>query len=380
MPWQEVSRMQLRREFVSLVEGGSAIRPLCRRFGISPTTAYKWLKRHRNGEALTDHSRQPVHSPRRSEAMVEAAVLALRDAHPKWGARKLRRWLIDHDQSMPAVSTVHAILIRHGYIEPAASAAAKPWQRFEHAAPNDLWQMDFKGHFAMGDGRRCHPLTVLDDHSRYNLCLAGCVSENGESVRAHLIATFRRYGLPRRMSMDNGPPWGDTGMVYTAMDLWLMKQGIGIGHSRPYHPQTQGKDERFHRTLKAELLQGRVFDNLEAAQRALDRWREVYNHERPHDALALDTPGRHYRPSAREYCEQPADPEYSDASRVRRVQDGGWIYWRQHRYRVGTAFAGEPVDVRLTGEEPYLDVYWTTHRIARIDVAHHTSIHGRKLP
>jgi hypothetical protein len=158
-----------------------------------------------------------------------------------------------------------------------------------------------------------------------------------------------------------------------------MKQGIRVGHSRPYHPQTQGKDERFHRTLKAELLQAHTFEHLAAAQHAFDHWRSLYNHERPHQALALDTPGRHYRASAAEYREHPPQPEYADPARVRPVYDGGRILWKAHLYRVGKAFVGEPVELRHSTDERYLDVFWSVHRIARIDLAEHTSIHGRKL-
>lgn len=380
MPWKEVSIVQLRREFVLLVKQGGTVRALCRRFGISPTTGYKWLERYRRGDDLGDRSRCPRHSPARSHDKVEAAVVALRQAHPHWGARKLRRYLTDRGQVMPAVSTVHAILIRYGCISCAASAAATPWQRFEHAAPNDLWQMDFKGHFALRDGRRCHPLTVLDDHSRYSLCLAACGDEAGTTVRSCLTATFRRYGLPRRMSMDNGPPWGDTGAAYTAMDVWLMKQGIRVGHSRPYHPQTQGKDERFHRTLKLEVLQGQTFADLVASQGAFDRWRVLYNCERPHEALALDAPAQHYTPSTLDYQSNPPEPEYANPARVRRVQSGGWIRWQHHPYRVGKAFVSEPVELRPAADNRHLDVYWSIHRIACIDLFTHTSTHGRKLP
>jgi transposase InsO family protein len=379
MPWQEVSTMQLRTEFVVLAEQGGYIRQLCRRFGISPTTAYKWLERHRQGTSLEEHSRRPLHSPTRSSEAIEAAIVALRQAHPAWGARKLRRRLMELGQAMPSASTVHAILARHGCIRPEASAAAKPYIRFEHPAPNDLWQMDFKGHFALG-AARCHPLTVLDDHSRYSLCLAACTEESGPTVRAHLIATFRRYGLPQRMSMDNGPPWGEADVAYTAFDVWLMKQGIRVGHSRPRHPQTQGKDERFHRTLKAELLQARTFEHLAGAQHAFDLWRSLYNHERPHQALGLDTPDRHYHASTTEYRERPPQPEYANPARVRRVCEGGRISWKTHTYRVGKAFVGEPVELRHSTDERYLDVYWSIHRIARIDLAQHTSVHGRSLP
>lgn len=378
MPWQEVSTVQSRIEFVALAEQGGNIRQLCRRFGISPTTAYKWLGRHRTGADLADRSRRPVHSPQRVEASTEQAVLALRQAHPNWGARKLKRRLTDLGHTLPAASTVHAILVRQGCISAHASEAATPFQRFEHPAPNDLWQMDFKGHFALREGR-CHPLTVLDDHSRYSLCLAACTEESAVTVRQHLIATFRRYGLPRRMTMDNGAPWGDTGH-YTALDVWLMKQNIAVSHSRPYHPQTQGKDERFHRTLKAEVLQGLMPGDRQSTQRALDHWQHVYNHERPHEALALDVPARHYRASSIEYRERPAPPEYDDPKRVRRVQIDGWIHWAGHTYRVGTAFTGEPVALRPLTDERYLDVYWSTRRIAQIDLVQHSSIFGRKPP
>jgi transposase InsO family protein len=371
--------MQLRTEFVLLAEQGGNIRQLCRRFEISPTTAYKWLARHRQGAGLTDRSRRPEHSPCRSDAGTVAAVLALRQTHPAWGARKLRRRLVDQGQIMPAVSTVHAILARHGCILPQASEAATSWQRFEHPEPNDLWQMDFKGHFALRSGR-CHPLTILDDHSRYNLCLTACADESSLTVRTHLVATFRRYGLPTCMTMDNGAPWGDTGASYTALDVWLMKQGIRVSHSRPYHPQTQGKDERFHRSLKVEVLQGRNFEDLHATQQAFDRWRGIYNRERPHDALALDVPAQHYRASPGEYCEHPAEPEYEALHRVRRVQDGGRIHWQGHTYRVGKAFVGEPVVMRQLTDERYLDVYWSTVRIAKLDLLDHTSLSGRKLP
>lgn len=379
MPWQQVSIVQLRYEFVRLYEQGGNLSQLCRRFGISRTTGYKWLGRYGQGEALVDRSRRPLTSPKRSDAAIETAVLDLRKAHPAWGARKLRRRLQDLGQTVPAPSTVHAILVRNGCVSEAASAAATSWQRFEHAASNDLWQMDFKGHFALRAGR-CHPLTVLDDHSRYNLCLAACGDESRRTVRTHLITTFRRYGLPRRMTMDNGAPWGDTGAVYTQLDVWLMKQGITISHSRPYHPQTQGKDERFHRTLNIEILQGRLLDHLEAAQARFNWWREVYNSERPHEALALATPVTRYTPSPIEYREHVPAPEYGNPAHVRHVQPGGWIRWQHHPYRVGKAFIGEAVEVRPTRDEHHLEVCWYTHRIARIDLTLHTSTHGRNLP
>jgi transposase InsO family protein len=144
-------------------------------------------------------------------------------------------------------------MARHGLL-PGDTPGIPATGRFEHSAPNQLWQMDFKGHFPFAGGR-CHPLTLLDDHSRFSLCLAHCPDERLTTVRQQLVRVFERYGLPARMTMDNGAPWGDTTGSWTALELWLMRQGIRVGHSRPYHPQTQGKLERFHRSLKAEVLQ-----------------------------------------------------------------------------------------------------------------------------
>jgi transposase InsO family protein len=373
--------MVLRSEFVALAQGEQAnIRQLCRRYGISPTTGYKWLKRCREGQGLAEGSRRPARSPRQCPAEVEQAILALRHAHPAWGARKIKHRLLALGQAgLPATSTVHAILARHGCISAQASAAATPWQRFEHPAPNDLWQMDFKGHVPLHQGR-CHPLTVLDDHSRFNLCLHACAQENRATVQERLIDVFRRYGLPGRMTMDNGAPWGDTEAHFTRMDVWLMKQGIAVSHSRPYHPQTQGKDERFHRTLHAEVLQGLPFADLATSQRAFDAWRTIYNEQRPHEALGMQVPQQRYHPSTREYQPHPHPPEYADPKQVRRVEDKGMIAWQRHLYAIGRAFGGERVAIRPTDADHIHEVFWSTHRIARIDLALHTAVHGKRLP
>jgi len=293
--------------------------------------------------------------------------VGLRVQHPAWGARKLARRLEVLGHAMPAVSTVHAVLRRHGLIAPAASQAAQPWQRFEHPAPNDLWQMDFKGHVPMSRGR-CHPLTVLDDHSRYALVLQACGEETRETVIGHLTTAFRRYGVPLRMTMDNGAPWGTDGAHYTRLDLWLMRQGIRVGHSRPFHPQTQGKDERFHRTLKVEVLQHTPLIDLAQAQRAFDGWRAIYNQQRPHEALGMGVPVDRYRPSARDYVEHPAPPEYGDSDEVRLVHEHGRIAWRGRNWKVGKAFVGECVAIRPTLEDGRYEVYWSTCRVARIDL------------
>jgi transposase InsO family protein len=376
MPWNEASLMSLRLEFVTLatVEGAN-VRELCRRYGISPKTAYKWIARHRQGgEApLADRSRRPVRSPNRCPPTREEQVLALRDAHPAWGGRKLRaRLTASHpgvDPAVPAASTITAILRRHGRLDPRQSAAHRPRVRFEHDAPNRLWQMDFKGHFAITAGR-CHPLTVLDDHSRFALGLIACGDERDATVRGHLTALFRRYGMPERILCDNGPPWGTAGseQPYSALEVWLLRLGVGVCHGRPYHPQTQGKDERFHRTLAAEVVQGETFATLAACQRRFDPWREVYNHERPHEALALAVPASRYQMSVRPYPETIPTWTYGDGDAVRTVSCDGTIQFRGHAYRLSKAFRGERVAVRPSTADGVFGVYLGVHRIAQVEL------------
>ena len=199
MPWEEVSVMSQRKEFVRLAQGEDAnLRELCRGFGISPMTGYKWLERFRIGgeDGLIDLTRRPRHSPGRTGFEVEEMVLKVRDAHPAWGGRKLRAWLSARGYGLlPSPSTITAILRRHGRIDPSEGAKHRAWQRFERPEPNQLWQMDFKGHFAML-GDRCHPLTVLDDPSRFSLGLEACGDERTQTVRQRLTKIFRRYGLP----------------------------------------------------------------------------------------------------------------------------------------------------------------------------------------
>lgn len=370
MPWQEVSVMSSRKEFVTLARlEGANVRALCRRFGISPKTGYKLLARHAEaGDAgLEDRPRRPNTSPGRTPAA--ALLLEARDAHPAWGARKLLRWLADRGHGgLPAPSTATDILRRHGRIDPAESAKHTAWTRFEHPAPNGLWQMDFKGPVAMREGR-CHPLTVLDDHSRYAVCLAACADERTATVRAALADAFRRHGLPWRRRKDNGSPWGDApGSPWTPLTVWLLRLGVRVSHSRPYHPQTQGKDERFHRTLKAELLAHTTFADLADAQRRLDGWRDLYNLERPHHALGMAPPARRYRQSPRAYPEALPPVEYAPGDTVRKVQGKGEVHDQGRAWRVGKAFFGQRVALRPAAEDGVVEVFFCHQRIASLNL------------
>jgi len=370
MPWKEVSRMDERREFVRLaMQEGANRRELCRRFGIHPDTGYKWIGRWAFNGELADRSRRPHWSPSRTDPAVEERIVAIRDAHPAWGARKIARCLEDEGIGRPACSTVHQVLRRHDRIgTPLGGAAAH--QRFEMAAPNLLWQMDFKGWVALVDESRCHPLTVLDDHSRYSLCLEACANEQGNTVQERLEPTFRRYGLPDAVFVDNGSPWGDaSGQHWTRFGVWLLKLGIAVLHSRPYHPQSRGKNERFHRTLKAEVFALRRFRDLAEVQRALDAWRDVYNHERPHQALDQDVPASRYRLSTRPMPDRLPVLTYDEYEIVRTVPSTkDYIRFKGRHWIVPRAFRGEGVAIRPLAIDGQYGVFFGAHQISSIDL------------
>lgn len=368
MPWKEVSVMSQRKEFVILVQARqSSFGEVCVRFGISRVTGYKWLSRYDESgdEGLVDMSRRPHRSPFRTAQKEEEAILGVRDAHPVWGARKIKRRLenMGHE-GLPSPSTITAILHRNGRMSHKESDKHKAWQRFEYEAPNELWQMDFKGHFPLSVGR-CYPLTVLDDHSRYAIGLVACPDEQGQTVKDRLSDIFRLYGLPQRMVMDNGNPWGTQGSsAYSGFEVWLMRLGIRVYHGRPRHPQTQGKDERFHRTLKAEVLGQSSFTDLEHAQKAFDRWRPVYNHERPHQALDMEVPASRYHISPRAFPQVLSPIEYAPDDLVRIVQGKGEISFHSKAFRVGMAFKGFPVALRPTTHDGVYDVFFMTNHIS----------------
>jgi transposase InsO family protein len=370
MPWREVSIMEERREFIrlALLEGANR-RELSDRFGIHWDTGYKWLRRWAGGDVeLRDRSRRPHSSPKRCPAELEAQVLRVRDAHPAWGARKIARCLQREGVQPPAASTVHAILQRNDRVQPPVGGA-RASQRFEKPAPNLLWQMDFKGWIRLNDGSPCHPLTMVDDHSRYVPCLAACANEQTDTVQAHLQTTFRHYGLPEALFVDNGGPWGDSaGARWTRLGVWLLKLGVEVLHSRPYHPQSRGKNERFHRTLNAEVFALRRFRDLAEVQRALDRWREVYNGERPHQALDHEVPASRYHPSPRPMPKRLPTMHYDAGEIVRTVPASNhYISFKGRHWRVPRAFCGERLAIRPTGDGLYA-ICFGAQQVAEINL------------
>jgi transposase InsO family protein len=366
--------MDLRLEFCALASReGANVRLLCRRYEVAPKTGYKWLARWREAGAagMAERSRRPLSSPARVAEEIEEAALAVRAAHPAWGGRKIAAVLARDGLPAPSPSTITEILRRHGQPIGGFGGGAPAFRRFEHEAPNDLWQMDFKGHVAMETGQRLHPLTILDDHSRYCIALAACENQKTATVQGFLTNALRRYGLPRTLITDNGSPWGDgPGSPYTPLGVFLIDHGVRVSHSRPYHPQTMGKDERFHRSLKAEALSGGPFADLAQAARRLAEWREVYNRQRPHEGIGMAVPSSRYAASPREYRDTVAPFDYAPGDTVRRVQDGGKISLGGRTKRVPKAFRGRDIALRASEQDGVFDVFYRHQNIARLDFRH----------
>jgi transposase InsO family protein len=371
MPWKETTNMSQKEEFLEQAKAdGVNFSALCRLFGVSRKTGYKWLKRGADAAGLSDLSRRPHHSPRRTAEMIEAQVLEVRKHHKAWGGRKIRRVLQNQgNQQVPAASTITAILHRHEQIDPDEAQKHKPMQRFERERPNELWQMDFKGYFALSAGGYCHPLTVIDDHSRFLVGLKACPNQTSETVKTQLTSIFQRFGLPERMLMDNGSAWGfDQESRHTTLTAWLIQLGIAISHGRPYHPQTQGKDERLNRTLLDEVIKQSSLPNLQESQTVFDDWWHVYNYIRPHEALQLSTPSTRYLPSPRPFPAILPPVTYDADEIIRKVDIVGKIYFHGRTFRISSAFRHQPVALRPTDPDGTFNVFFCTQKVARISL------------
>jgi transposase InsO family protein len=307
-------------------------------------------------------------------------VVGLRKNDPEWGAKKLHKILFTHKEhgiytysTVPCKNTITKILKRNGLIPPNRSKQSEGFERFEHDYPNELWQMDYKGYFRLLNKEICHPLTITDDHSRYNICLEACKNQLEITVRQALINVFRKYGLPYKILTDNGSPWGTTGndstdgiRSYTALEKWLIQLNIKLIHGRPHHPQTQGKEERFHRTLKQDLINYEQFRDHEHCQKRFNVWREKYNCIRPHEAIDFKTPADLYRPSNKYYPENIIPYEYNLTDIKRKVCEKGIISFKSKQIRVGKAFRNEYVALRESQNKNTFEIYFCNQLLRTI--------------
>ena len=373
MPWNEVSAMTLRKELVTLAQTEALpISELARRFNVSRKTVYKWINRSQANpnEDLKDQPKTPKSSPNKTSEQIEALIIQGRLDFPEWGGRKLKRYLENEGHSnIPAASTITEILKRHDLLNTSSVENKERWIRFEHEYPNDLWQMDFKGPIPTNTGA-WSALTVLDDHSRFSLGIEICRQQTYTDTKRALTDVFRRYGLPKRMTMDNGNPWGisNTNRNWTQFAIWLMDQGIYVSHSRPHHPQTQGKDERFHRSLKAEVLSKYHFSSGKDLQDKCEKWRWIYNEKRPHDALKLEVPSTRYRPSQRSYQEKVEPYEYSETDIARKIHSAGELKYGGKIFFIGASLYGKTVALRESEHDGVLDIYYRHQRVGRLNL------------
>jgi putative transposase len=356
MPWRETCAVDQRVRFVIAASREDAVMSaLCADFGISRQTGYKWLARYRTEGVggLEDRKRAPVRHGRAREAELVEAALALRERHPTWGPRKLRKKLVDRfpDEATPAASTIGDWLRKEGLTQPRrARRRCPPYSSpFSAAdAPNAVWCADFKGWFRTGDGKRCDPLTISDAMSRYLLICEAVARPDGAHVRAAFEAAFCEYGLPLAIRSDNGPPFASVGAGgLSQLAVWWIKLGVRPERIERGKPQQNGRHERMHRTLKAETADPPAA-TLEEQTRRFDDFRAVYNDERPHEALGFATPASLYRASERAYPRALREPDYPAETAVRRVRLNGEIKWGGALVFVSEALIGEPVAVEET--------------------------------
>jgi len=366
MAWGSVNVDDQRMRFVMWASRpGTTMRQACEEFQISRPTGYEWLRRYKAGgiAGVVEKSRRPLHSPTQTAVEIEQRVVELRQQRPDWGARKLQVLLAQECVKLPA-GTIHRILLRHQLVR-EQDRHRPAVQRFEREAPNQLWQMDFKG--PVGWNAPMGPLSVLDDHSRYAIALEQTGSTRAEPVRERLEEAFGRCGVPEEMLMDHGTPWWNMQAMtgWTWLTVWLMKQGIQLHFSGYRHPQTQGKVERFHGSLEAARRR-RGWSMDQPQQPWLDAFRQEYNHVRPHEALHMRTPASVWNKSERRYQVKPPAWEYETGAEVRQVAAEGQLHVEGQRWEISRALAGEWV--RLIRIEQRILVYYCRSLVRELDL------------
>lgn len=375
MPWERRTVEDQRREFAQAALECSNFSALCREFGIDRHTGYKWKERYETCQPLSDKSRRPHTTPTRTPEDVELLVLAVRADNPGWGAKTIHKVLTNEGHTnLPCVKTVNNILHRYGCISQEESMKRKSFTRFEKDRCNVMWQTDFKGEFRMEDGNYCYPLTILDDHSRFSLKIAPRLSTANVVVPAFL-EVFREYGMPDSILSDNGAQFAGFKKGYTQFERWLMDLDILPIHGRIKHPQTQGKIERFHRTMKQELLNHTQVANIEDAQNKFCIWRDKYNNIRPHEALGMKTPGEVYEPSQRQYRETIEKFEYGGEHHVIKVNSWGYARFAHHQVYLSETMADRYIEFRPSPDGEAFIACYRNFKIAEFDTEDGQLIH-----
>jgi putative transposase len=382
VPWKETEPMKERMEFMLMHESKSwSMSDLCEMFAVSRKTGYKWLQRYEQvgWDGLRELSRAPLRHPNAVAEEIEAAIVALKQQRPKRGPKKVLELLQRQEpgQHWPVRSTIAAILKRHGLVRPRGRSRKSPPYEQPFAGldrPNAVWSADLKGWFETGDGRRCDPVTMTDNFSRYLIRCQAVPTTSFESLQPVFVGAFHEYGLPNAIRTDNGPPFATTTVGgLSRLSIWWIRLGIIPERITAGKPQQNGRHERMHRTLKDEAISPPKA-NWRAQQVAFDAFRQEFNHERPHEALNQRLPAELYVPSARPYPPRLPEMTYPDTMQVRWVKAQGDISWKGHHVYLASTLAGELVGLQQLNDDLW-DIYFGPIRLAQLDTVRQRLIH-----
>lgn len=366
MPWESKTVEEIRKEFAQAAKESRNFSALCKEFGITRKTGYKWVERYEECEDLSDKSRKPFSVANRTPTETEEPIVALRIENPGWGAKKLKDVLEKQGHSIPCVKTVNNILHRYGCISAEDSKKHQAFIRFEKEHCNEMWQTDFKGEFMMADRNYCYPLNIFDDHSRFVIKIAPGLSMSNRVIPAFRSA-FCEFGMPNSVLSDNGAQFAGFRQGYTQFEKWLMNHDILPIHGRIKHPQTQGKIERFHRTMKDELLKHTVMENIDDANTKFQLWRDKYNNLRPHEALDMKCPAEVYTPSNRNYSDEISLYEYGGDFHVIKVNSRGYVRFDKWQVYLSETMINERVEFRPNPLGDSFIVCYRNFKIAEFD-------------
>ena len=362
MPWESKTVEEIRKEFIIASKSTNNFSSLCREFGITRKTGYKWVARAKETDDLSNRSHARKNISNKTDLETENLILSVRKDNPAWGGKTIRQVLVNQGyEDLPCVKTCNNILKRNGCITEEESLKHKPFVRFERDKCNQMWQTDFKGDFALLDGTRCFPLDILDDHSRFSIKIAA--KPNTLGVTDSFREAFNEYGMPDSVLSDNGWTFRGFRNGYTHFEKWLMNHDVLPIHGRIMHPQTQGKIERFHRTMKTELLNQNKFNNLVDADRGLQEWRIKYNNIRPHEALGMKCPAEVYIPSDRTYIDNIKKYEYGGEHHVIKVNSWGYVRFNGWQVYLSETMINENIEFR---PNPHGDSFFACYRNFKI--------------